>query len=116
MKALFLAQQDPETRHWSPVGRLTLDDSGYKFVYTKGVKDITHFAPFGRMSDLDRPYVSKALFPIFTNRLLPKSRPEYSEYLTWLGLTEQSHTVLVELERTSGVRATDNFELIPMPQ
>jgi hypothetical protein len=115
MNALFLALQDSETRRWAPVGRLTKDAKGYQFVYTKGVNELSNFSPFSRMTDLSRAYVAPDLFPIFNNRLLPKSRPEYRDYLSWLGLTEESHTALEELERTAGVRATDNFELIPMP-
>lgn len=116
MKALFVAVQDPITRRWSPVGRLSLANGMYEFAYTKGVKEISGFSSFDRMGDLSRKYYSKDLFPIFNNRILPKSRPEHQEYLGWLGLTEDSHNALLELQRTAGSRATDNIELIPYPE
>lgn len=115
MKALFVAYQDVKSRQWAPVARLTREDGRYRFAYTKGAKDLPNFVPFGRMKELDVEYVSEKLFPLFANRVLPKSRPEYSEYLTWLGLTHASHDTLEELARTGGLRATDTLELIPCP-
>lgn len=116
MKALFVAYQDPESRDWTPVGRLTREAGSYNFVYTKGAAQFPTFVPFGRMHDLHSRYVSEQIFPLFSNRLLPKSRPEYSEYLNWLGLTPDSHDNLEELARTGGLRATDTLELIPCPE
>ncbi|MGB1109560.1 MAG: HIRAN domain-containing protein, partial [Gammaproteobacteria bacterium] len=74
------------------------------------------FVPFGRLADIEVEYVSDELFPLFANRLLSKSRPEYSAYLHWLGLSEASYDVLDELARTGGLRATDQLEMIPCPK
>ncbi len=115
-KALYIAWQDPDSRSWAPVGRLTRDDSLYKFVYTQGAERAgKKFQPFGSMQNLHVAYQSEELFPLFANRVLPKSRPEYAEYLMWLGLTEQDHDVMDELSRTGGLRATDSLELFPCP-
>lgn len=116
MKALFVAYQDSGSRMWTPVARLTHDGKSYHFAYTYGAKDIPNFVPFGRMLNLDAEYVSEQIFPLFANRLLPKSRPEYKDYLNWLGLNEVSHDALEELARTGGLRATDTLELIPCPE
>ncbi len=116
MKALFVAWQNPSTRAWVPVGRLTHEGGGYKFVYTRGAKEAEGFTPFGRMVDLEAAYVSDVLFPLFANRVLPKSRPEYGDYLRWLGLSEQGHSELEVLARTGGLRATDTLEIIPCPE
>lgn len=116
MKALFVAYQDIESRQWTPVARLTHDGKLYHFAYTTGAKNLPSFVPFGRMRELDAEYVSERIFPLFANRLLPKSRPEYKDYLNWLGLTEQKHDDLEELARTGGLRATDTLELIPCPE
>lgn len=115
MKALFVAYQDVASRLWAPVGRLTRQDGRYHFAYTQGAKSFPNFVPFGRMTDLDAEYVSDKLFPLFANRVLPKSRPEYADYMRWLGLTQASHDALEELARTGGLRATDTLELIPCP-
>jgi hypothetical protein len=116
MKALFVAYQDTASRTWTPVARLTHDGKLYHFSYTRGAKNLPNFVPFGRMNELDAEYVSEQIFPLFANRLLPKSRPEYQDYLNWLGLDGVSHDVLEELGRTGGLRATDSLELIPCPE
>jgi len=116
MKSLFVAYQDTVSRTWTPVARLTHDGKLYHFAYTRGAKNLTNFVPFGRMVELDAEYVSEQIFPLFANRLLPKSRPEYKDYLNWLGLTGADHDALEELARTGGLRATDSLELIPCPE
>lgn len=116
MKAIFVAIQNEQTRAWTPVGRLTKDAGEYIFEYTKGAEKVSGFQTFGRMKDLHVRYVSPTLFPLFANRRLPKSRPEYAEYLDWLGLTPESGSDLEELGRTNGRRATDGIELIPCPE
>lgn len=116
MKTLFVAWQEPNTRRWVPVGRLTYGDGTYKFVYTRGAKESKNFTPFGRMVDLDAAYVSDVLFPLFANRLLPKTRPEYADYLRWLGLSEQAHNEIEVLARSGGSRATDTLEMFPCPE
>ena len=68
------------------------------------------------MRDLDKVYSAHELFPIFKNRLLAKSRPEYQEYFEWLGLDPQSVTDMEELTRTSGIRATDQLQLFAYPE
>jgi hypothetical protein len=116
VKALFVAWQEPNSRRWVPVGRLTYENGTYRFVYTRGAKQSKNFTPFGRMVDLDAAYVSDVLFPLFANRVLPKSRPEYRDYLHWLGLSEKEYSELEELARTGGLRATDTLEMIPCPE
>lgn len=116
MKALFIAWQDAKTRCWAPVGRLTHENGLYRFVYTRGAEKMPNVHRFGRMDDLHKVYQSEALFPIFANRVLAKNRPEYQEYLKWLGLSEAQYDVLDELARTGGLRATDSLELFPCPE
>jgi hypothetical protein len=115
MKVLFVAWQDPVSRDWIPVGRLTREGGLYKYQYTKGAKRSKNFEPFGWMRDLDSLYVSEKLFPLFANRILPKSRPEYRDYLRWLGLDRSEYDELEVLARSGGVRATDTLEIFPCP-
>jgi hypothetical protein len=116
MKALFVACQDPSTRSWFPVGKLTWVDDEYRFNYTKGVLKLPDFRTFGRLTDLEAEYRSKTLFPLFANRVLSKSRPEHGDYINWLALGQGDHSVLDELARTGGRRATDAIELVPLPE
>ena len=115
MKVLFIAWQDPATRDWIPVGRLARQGGLYMFQYTKGAKRSKNFEPFGWMRDLNSLYLSEKLFPLFANRILPKSRPEYRDYLRWLGLDATEYDELDLLARSGGVRATDTLEIFPCP-
>jgi len=118
MKSLYLIWQEPETQSWLPVGKLTYnrDKQVYQFTYTKGAEKSPRFIPFGRMTDLHKPYFSIELFPLFANRLLQKSRPEYPAYLEWLNVSEkeQGDQILL-LARSGGKRATDLLEVLPNP-
>lgn len=118
MNALFVAWQDPNSRSWIPVGRLTFEDGKYAFAYTRGAKEAQaskRFLPFGRMTDLGVVYLSKELFPLFANRVLNESRPEYPDFLRWLGLKEPPNELEV-LARSGGLRATDTLEIFPCPE
>lgn len=115
MNTLYVAWQDPATHSWAPVARLTRENGLYRFSYTQGARRFGGFVPFGRMTDLNAEYVSPELFPLFANRILARSRPEYREYLGWLGLEESAYDEFDELARTGGLRATDTLELIPCP-
>ncbi len=116
MKKVFLAWQDPQTRKWLPVGQLSKDREDYRFVYTRGAESSKRFIPFGRMTNLHVAYVAKELFPLFSNRLLPKSRPEYKDFLGWLGLEENANDALEQLSRSGGIRATDSLQIFSCPE
>ncbi|AUB83497.1 hypothetical protein THSYN_22790 [Candidatus Thiodictyon syntrophicum] len=116
MKRLFLAWHDPESSRWLPVGQLSRDRDDYRFVYTKGAEESENFLPFGRMTNLHAVYVAKELFPLFANRLMPRSRPEYRDFLTWLGLEAGDHDALELLGKSGGARATDALQVFPCPE
>jgi hypothetical protein len=116
MKVLYLAWQNPENRNWVPVGKLSFEDGVYHFVYTKGALRFANFIPFGRMSDRCAIYESKELFPLFANRLLSKSRPEYKDFLYWLKLRGPEEDPLALLARTGGIRGTDSLMVFPCPE
>jgi hypothetical protein len=67
------------------------------------------------MNDLYAKYYSKTLFPLFANRILSESRPEYSQYLSWMGLRSGEAKPLEILARTGGSRATDSLQLYLCP-
>src|SRR6266542_144792 len=109
MKVLYLAWQDPQSRQWFPVGKLSSDRGIYRFVYTKGAELSKNFMPFGFMQDLHAVYKSHDLLPLFANRLISKKRPEYRDFLRWLDLREDEADPLVVLARTEGVRGTGSI-------
>lgn len=106
-----------EQGRWSPVGRLERSASGYRFVYTKGAEKLQGFKSFPGMDDLKQVYESDELFPLFANRLLAKSRPEYEDYLTWGGFDPgDPPDPIALLGVTEGLRQTDALEVFPCPQ
>lgn len=116
MKVLYLAWQDPQSKWWYPVGKLTSEGGVYRFVYTKGATLSKNFIPFGSLRDLNEVYRSPDLLPLFANRLISKKRPEYRDFLRWLDLREVEADPLVILARTEGVRATDSLTVFPCPE
>jgi HIRAN domain len=116
MKVLYLAWQDPKGRRWFPVGRLSFDGRVYRFVYTKGALKSPNFLPFGWMQDLYTAYESSELFPLFANRLLSKTRPEYKAFLHWLNVPNSMDDSLMLLGRSEGLRGTDSLTVFPLPE
>jgi hypothetical protein len=116
MKILYLAWEDPQSRQWYPVGKLSAENGVYRFVYTVGAKRSENFIPLGFMRDLHAVYKSHDLFPLFANRFLSTKRPEYKDFLRWLDLREDEADPLVILARTEGVRGTDSLTVFPCPE
>jgi hypothetical protein len=119
MKTLFLAWLDPLRRRWYPVGRLRDNDGEYEFRYTEGAlaaRAEAGFQPLAAFPDVAATYRSHELFALFSNRLLPRSRPDYREFIEWLHIPESEVEPFVILARSGGRRATDTFEVFPEPQ
>lgn len=117
--ALYVAWRsgDANDGQWGPVGRLEHHEGGYRFVYTRGAEKLPGFTPFPEMKDLHGVYEADVLFPLFANRLLAKSRPEYEAFLVWGGFNPQEPPdPIAVLGVTEGRRATDALELFPCPQ
>jgi hypothetical protein len=90
--------------------------SGYRFVYTEGARRLEGFQPFSGLDDLEAVYESNELFPLFANRLLAPSRPEYQTYLEWTGFApDNPPDPIALLSVTEGRRATDQLEILPNP-
>ena len=100
---------------WRPVGCLEHDGGLYRFWYTEGARK-PGFRPFAQMERLDQVYESEELFPLFTNRLLSESRPEYDAYLHWSGFDiDNAPDPILVLGVTEGIRQTDAVEVFPCP-
>jgi len=118
-KKLLLFWQNTETRRWFTVGLLEFINKEYSFRYSTAAHkayQAKEFVPFGVMRDFNKTYTSETLFPLFKNRLLDKSRPEYTEYLKWLGLSKETASDMDELSRSGGIRATDQLQILPYPE
>jgi len=115
---IYLAWQDQSTRRWHVIGQLLRSNEGYEFRYTYGVNNIPNFSALSNMPEHKKVYYSPELFSLFKNRLMPKSRPDYSNYLKWLGLKKEAISVddLDTLAISGGERETDFFRIIPVPK
>lgn len=119
MKTLFLAWQDPKKRDWFPIGRLTFNTSKFSFVYTKGAYEASKnngFQPLVSFPDFHKLYQSDALFPLFANRVMPRSRPDYASYLESLNIPKEADDPITILSKSGGKKATDYFEIFPCPK
>ena len=119
MKTLFLAWQDPLSRAWFPIGKLTQEHKVYEFSYLQGAleaRDQAGFEPIVSFPYFDHRYRSSDLFPLFANRLLRPSRPEFKDFVQWLNIPEHEDDPIALLARSGGKRKTDNFEVFPCPE
>jgi HIRAN domain len=119
LKTLFLAWQNPVSRAWFPIGRLTFDGGLYRFGYIQGAvtaQQEGNFEPLWAFPELDQVYESLELFPLFANRLLRRSRPEYPDFVQWLNIPEHEDDPITLLARSGGERATDHLEVFPCPE
>ena len=116
---LFLAWQDYESRVWFPIGRLTFDGTKYQFVYIQGAKDAEQqcgFQPLISFPQWDEVYYSNYLFPLFANRLMSRSRPEYKSFVERLNVPLEEDDPMVLLARSEGKRETDSLTVFPCPE
>jgi hypothetical protein len=119
LKTLFLAWQDPGSGSWFPIGLLTFNGKEYRFSYTKGVLEAQlkcGFGPLLSFPDFNKVYTSEKLFPLFSNRVMPRSRPDYPEFVQWLNLPQHEDDPIALLARSGGKRVTDKFEVFPCPE
>lgn len=119
VQTVFLAWQDHESRSWFPVGRLTFDGQKYRFVYIRGALEAQEqcgFQPLLSFPEWDGVYESDYLFPVFANRLMSPSRPEYRRFLERLNLDRDSQDLMAMLARCEGKRETDSLRVFPFPE
>jgi hypothetical protein len=118
-KTLFLAWQSPISHYWFTIGRLTFEKGLYHFVYTQGVKEAEEkcaFTPLLSFPRLDEIYTSTYLFPVFANRVMSRSRPDYSSFIEQLDLLHDDPSPMAILARSGGERVTDTFAVFPCPE
>ncbi|MFN7922824.1 MAG: HIRAN domain-containing protein [Bryobacteraceae bacterium] len=100
------------------IGRLSSDGTWFTFGYTHGAiaAQGVGFRLLASFPNVHEMYHSKAIFPLFSNRLLRPTRPEYRDYLSWLDIDDDDPQPLEILGRSGGERATDNMEIVPLPE
>lgn len=107
---VYLAWKSPDLGEWHVVGLLGQRNDRYTFNYTRGAQSSSKFITFSGMSDIGKTYISAELFPLFKNRLLSSRRPEYPNFIKWLGLDENVSPIDV-LGRSGAIRVTDQLQM-----
>ena len=111
-RTLFLAWQDTRQHDnrpsltWFPVGQLDadVDHSLYRFRYINGAKRAQQdagFTPLIEFPKFDGDYHSNKLFPLFQNRVMNRTRPDFGEYLQNLDLPDEADPIEI-LSRSGG--------------
>ena len=117
-KTLFLAWQDEaRSRQWYPIGRLDADveRADYRFRYTGGAERAQQEADFPLLVDFPDPqkdYQASQLFPLFKNRVIASSRPDFEDYVASLHLSKEADPIEI-LTVNGGYRVTDSYEVFP---
>jgi hypothetical protein len=116
MNKLYLSWQETKSRRWFPVGQLIEAEGKYHFTYVQGVQEaqkIGGFQAFPSFPEFDREYHSAVLFPLFANRVMPVSRPDYSNYVQWLHLEGREKDPMAFLAQSNGQKVHDPLEVFP---
>ena len=118
-RSLFVTWRDPEVGSIHPIGRLVRRNgpSGerYSFAYLKLAERLQGFEPLPGLLDLHERYDSDRLFPVFANRVMSRSRPDYDLLVSRVDLNADADPFEV-LARTGGRRATDRIGVFAGPE
>lgn len=114
-RRLVVTWQHPVERGIRPVGFLTCDAEGsYRFEYIQNALMVKGFRPLLGFPEFDQLYRANALFPLFAQRVMDARRPDYSRYVSTLGLPEDSKP-WEQIARSGGRRSGDTLQLFPVP-
>ena len=92
-----------------------LDAGVYRFRYCAGVETVDGFRPFIGFPHFDRVYESRRLWPFFDLRVMDRKRPDYPQYVRWLGLPTDSNRLDI-LARNGGEQKGDSVSLAEAPR
>jgi hypothetical protein len=99
----------------TPVGVLDHWATSYRFQYLDGVgESVEGFRPFIGFPDLNHVYESDRLWPFFDLRVMDRKRPDYPQYVQWLGLTVEASRLDI-LSRSGGLPKGDSVSLAESP-
>ena len=118
-RELYVSWRDPESGSICPIGRLVRvlgpERESYNFVYLKLAERLPGFEPLPGLPDLYARYDSERLFPVFANRVMPRTRPEFDLLAARVDLTGDADPFEV-LALSGGRRATDRVEVFLAPE
>jgi hypothetical protein len=113
-RRLAVAWQHPLNRSIDAVGLLNRGSAGFSFSYLRSAIKVADFRPFLSLPDLNRRYESPILFPMFAQRVMRPSRPDFDRYLRSLGLADGASEWAI-LGRSQGQREGDGIQVFAEP-
>jgi hypothetical protein len=117
-RRLFVSWRDSGGRV-GPIGRLARHRSeaggSYSFTYLRTAAQLSGFEPLPGLPVLHERYESRHLFPVFANRVMPPSRPEFGALAARVDLPGEVDPFEV-LARSGGRRATDRIGVFSGPE
>lgn len=115
VRRFAVAWRNRTRRITRPVAVLDRDSAEYRFQYLPGVRGaVDGFRPFVGFPDVDRIYESTRLWPFFDLRIMDRKRPDFPEYVRWLGLTHDASPLDI-LSRSGGEQKGDSVYLAEAP-
>ena len=115
VRRFAVAWRNRRRRVITPVGVLDHGPGGYRFQYLDRMGDsVEGFLPFIGFKDLNYVYESDRLWPFFDLRVMDRKRPDYPQYVGWLGLTVEASRLDI-LSRSGGERKGDSVLLAESP-
>ncbi|HUP68220.1 MAG TPA: hypothetical protein VM142_00220 [Acidimicrobiales bacterium] len=117
-RRLFVSWQDP-AGSIHPIGclvrRVGPEGETYRFAYLKMAESLEGFEPLPGLPDLHQRYESTRLFPVFANRVMPRTRPDFDLLASSVDLGGDADPFEV-LARSGGRRVTDRIEVFAPPE
>lgn len=115
MRRFAISWRNRSKRVITPVA--VLDDFGpaeYQFQYLEDAGRVEGFRPFIGFPNLESIYISQRLWPFFELRVMERKRPDFPEYVSWLGLKVDASTLDI-LSRSGGGNKADNVQVVESP-
>jgi hypothetical protein len=112
---LYVAWQNPATRTWHTVARLSRAGSGYELVFTRGVTGLLTIPSDLFRMNVAKRYSADELFPLFKNRLPSRSRTDFPKMAQWLNIKGGDDEFEL-LSKFGLIPGTDSLLVYPEPE
>lgn len=116
VRELLVLWQHPDTREIMPIGRLTHDDAGYSYSYTRAAAEVDGFRLLPGLGQFGDRVHSSMMPAIFRLRVMDRDRPDYGNYIAALGLEPNSATPWEQIVHSGGERAGDTLQFMEVPK
>ena len=114
-RKVYIAWQEPVTRQWHTIARLSRAGNLYEFGFTRGADQLRGVVKKLFNSNLDEHYASADLISVFRNKIPPRSRADFRKLANWLNL-EGDESDFELLGKFGLIPGSDGLMVYPEPQ